>query len=85
MLLLLIQIQSLCGNFHKIRVKRALFQMHPSKAPDPDGMTALFLKKYWHVVGFDVSHAVLDFLNSGMMLGCINFTHSVLTPKFKDP
>ena len=66
-------------------VKIALFQMHPSKAPSPDGMTALFFQKYWHLVGFDVSHAVLDFLNSGRMLGCINFTHIVLIPKVKNP
>jgi hypothetical protein len=32
-----------------------------------------------------VSHAVLDFLNSGRMLGCINFTHIVLIPKVKNP
>jgi hypothetical protein len=66
-------------------VKRALFQMHPSKAPGPDGMTVLFFQKCWHVVGTDVSHVVLDFLNSGRMLGCINFTHIVLIPKVKNP
>ena len=49
--------------FSSEEVKFALFQMSPSKAPGPDGMTALFFQKFWHVVGFDVTCAVLDFLN----------------------
>lgn len=66
-------------------VKRALFQIYPSKAPGLDGMIASFFQKYLHVVGSNVSNAVIDFLNSGRMLGCINFTHIVLIPKIKDP
>jgi hypothetical protein len=66
-------------------IKRALFQMHPSKAPGPDGMSALFFQKYWHIVGSDVSNVVLDFLNNGRMLGSINFTHLVLIPKVVAP
>ena len=66
-------------------VKAALFQMNPSKAPSLDGMTALFFQKYWHIVGSDVSTAVLDFFNTGRMLGNINFTHIALIPKVKSP
>ncbi len=67
--------------FVREEVQKALFQLHPTKASRPDGMSALFFQKYWHIVGDDVSNAILDFLNSGRMLGSINFTHIVLIPK----
>ena len=69
--------------FTRAEIKHALFQMSPSKAPGPDGMTALFFQKFWHIVGNDVTTAVLDFLNTGNMLGSINFTHIALIPKVK--
>ena len=66
-------------------VKVALFQMGPTKAPGPDGMNALFYKKFWHVVGDTVVLAVLDFLNNGNMLPEINHTNIVLIPKIRNP
>ena len=71
--------------FSDEEIKKALFQMSPSKAPVPDGMTALFFQKFWNIVGHDVTFAVLDFLNKGKMLGSINFTHITLIPKVKSP
>jgi hypothetical protein len=76
---------SLMQPFSSEEIRRALFQISPSKAPGPDGMTALFFQKYWHIVGVDVTLAILDFLNSSRMLGSINFTNIVLIPKVKNP
>ena len=42
-------------------VKRALFQMHPSKSPGPDGMSPFFFQKYWHIIGRDVTTVVQSF------------------------
>ena len=66
-------------------VRRALFSMHPSKSPEPDGMSTFFFQKFWHIVGPDVTMAVLSVLHSGKYLRKMNFTHIVLIPKKNDP
>ena len=66
-------------------VRMALVQMHPSKAPGPDGMTPFFFQKFWHIVGQDVTGAVLSVLHSGRYLQKMNYTHIVLVPKKKWP
>ena len=65
-------------------IKRALFQMHPSKSPSPDGMSPFFFQKYWHFVGNDVFRAVLSVLNSGHLLHKMNYTHIILIPNKKE-
>ncbi|XP_074301200.1 uncharacterized protein LOC141632558 [Silene latifolia] len=43
-------------------VTAALNQMHPLKAPGPDGMNGLFYQTYWHIVGPAVVRTVLRVL-----------------------
>ena len=42
--------QSLTRTHTEEEVKTALFQMHPSKSPGPDGMSPFFFQKFWHIV-----------------------------------
>lgn len=39
-----------------------LWKMSSEKAPGPDGMTMLFFKHFWEVVGLNVIKAVQEFL-----------------------
>ena len=59
--------------------------MGPTKAPRLDGTNALFYQKFWHVVSDNVVTAVLDYLNSSIMIPGISHTNIVLIPKVKTP
>lgn len=40
-------------------VSQALFMMHPEKAPNPEGMTALFFQHSWHII----KNALVEMVN----------------------
>ena len=77
--------QDLIRPYTADEVKTSLFQMHQSKAPGPDGMSPFFFQKFWHIVGHDVTTAVLSVLHSGRYLKKMNYTHIVLIPKKNKP
>ncbi|XP_021991446.1 uncharacterized protein LOC110888219 [Helianthus annuus] len=49
-------------------IKKAMFDIGNDKAPGPDGYTAALFKSAWHIVGSEVSDAILDFFNTGRLL-----------------
>ena len=59
--------------------------MHPLKALGSDGMSPFFFRKFWNIVGYDVTSAILFVLNLGFLLRKMNYTHIVLVPKKNDP
>lgn len=73
----------LLEEFTEDEVKTTIFHMHPTKAPGPNSMNPLFFQYFWHIVGHDVSCAIIDCLNSGTFLNSINLTHITLIPKRK--
>lgn len=64
----------------------AVKTMTPLKASGMDGFHALFYKKkYWHVMGEDVSQYCIDALNRRRDMVEINRTNIVLIPKVNTP
>jgi hypothetical protein len=66
-------------------IKQALDSMADLKAPGPDGMPALFYKKFWEITGKDVVREVKALLNGGDMPQGWNETVVVLIPKVPNP
>ena len=56
----------LLQDFRVAEVEKALRQMHPLKAPGPNGMPPLFFQHYWPTVNSVVIQTVMDFLNHGV-------------------
>ncbi|KAK9992171.1 hypothetical protein SO802_027156 [Lithocarpus litseifolius] len=78
-------IDQLDGDFQASEVKETLNQMAPLMAPSPDGMSPIFYKSFWHIMGEDVTAVVLQALNSGIVPESINTTFITLIPKIKNP
>ncbi|KAF3645514.1 hypothetical protein FXO38_19607 [Capsicum annuum] len=68
-----------------IKVRDALQGIRDDKAPGCDGFNALFFKQSWHIVGEEITDAVLEFFNSGRMYKAINYTTVTLVPKTARP
>ncbi|XP_075658874.1 uncharacterized protein LOC142628714 [Castanea sativa] len=77
--------EDLLAVFKAKEVQIALQQMHPTKAPGPDGMSPIFYQKYWEIVGNDVIGCELNALNSSVMPCGINETYICLIPKVNSP
>lgn len=77
--------EQLLQPFTEEEVFRALSQMQPLKSPGLDGFSACFYQKFWTTVGKEVCHAVLGFLNIGVLNIELNSTYIALIPKIKSP
>lgn len=66
-------------------IRQAVFDMNPDKAPDPNGMTPLFLQKYWSIVGTDIVSAIQSFFYSNFLFKSVNVTIITLIPKLESP
>ena len=78
--------ESLTHAFTREEVAIALKQIHPTKAPRPDGMSAFFYyQKYWNIVGNNVTNVVLNVLNHSLPIIEINKTYISLIPKTNNP
>ena len=73
------------SEFLASEVQQALSQMAPLNTLGCDGMSPIFYKSFWHIVGEDVTSVVLKALNTGCVLESLNTTFISLIPKIKNP
>jgi hypothetical protein len=69
----------------KEELKAALFQMHPNKAPGPDGFNPAFYQHFWDLCGDDIFAAVKEWLQRGFFPSSLNETNICLIPKCENP
>jgi hypothetical protein len=71
----------LCTPPDEEEISEALASLGTTKAPGPDGFTALFYKKYWHVVRKDVLICIKQFFKNHNLLRNQNHISLALVPK----
>lgn len=75
--------EELMRPFIKEEIKEALFQMCPTKAPEPDGFPATFFQKHWKAVREGVVAICLHILNEKGNLTPLNYTYIAFIPKIE--
>jgi hypothetical protein len=77
--------ERLIAQFTAEDVRKAVFSIGDLKALGPDGLHALFYKKFWNLVGTDITSAVLQAINDRVIPSGWNETIVVLIPKVENP
>jgi hypothetical protein len=66
-------------------VKKAVFTIGDLKAPAPHGLHAIFFKRFWYLIGNDITAAVLKAINEKSIPVGWNETVIVMIPKVDNP
>jgi hypothetical protein len=69
----------------KEEIHEALTQMHPDKAPGPDGFNPAFYQHFWNICGDDIYEAVKEWMERGYFPSSLNDTNICLLPKCENP
>lgn len=77
--------RSLLAQFTPEEVKNALFAIGDLKAPIPDGLHAIFYKRFWNMLGDDLVREVLQAVNTAVIPEGWNDTTVVMIPKVDNP
>uniref|UniRef100_A0A803PR43 Reverse transcriptase domain-containing protein n=1 Tax=Cannabis sativa TaxID=3483 RepID=A0A803PR43_CANSA len=72
---------SLCAIPSGEEIRKQVFQMHPLKAPGPDGMSRIFFRSSWDTVGDKVIICIQEFFRRGALDPDLNFNYICLIPK----
>lgn len=62
-------------------IRKAMFSIHPDKAPGPDGFSACFFQSNWDITGPAMTLEIQAFFRRGSLPQSINSTHIRLIPK----
>lgn len=77
--------QLLIAPFTREEVKNALFSIGDLKAPGPNGLHAIFFKRFWHLLEDDLVEEVLRAVQNEAIPVGWNDTTIVMTPKVDNP
>jgi hypothetical protein len=77
--------ENLLAPFMVEDVKKAVFSIGDLKAPRPDGLHAIFYKKFWGVCGPDITGVILQARNTVVIPEGWSDTIVVRIPKVDDP
>lgn len=75
----------LCSIPNIEEIRPAVWGIGSLKSPGSDGMTSLFYKQYWDIVGADVVEMVQNFFRRGYVLSTLNHSFIILIPKIDHP
>jgi hypothetical protein len=77
--------QLLLASFSREEVKKALFSIGDLKAPGLDGLHAIFFKRFWNMLGEELTDEVLHAVNNAIIPEGWNDTTIIMIPKVDNP